>query len=251
MNVSIIPITGIPMLRSGDDLPTVIFTAIDTGGLRLAEGDIIVVCQKAVSKCEGRSVDLRTVTPSPFAEQFAAATKGGKDPRVVEVILRETNRIVRMDAGHLIVETGAGWVCANAGVDESNAGAPETVILLPLDPDASAERIVAAADACYGCRVAAIVTDTFGRPWREGLVDFALGVAGMDPFLDLRGGHDLGGRELHHTVVAHADALAAAAGLVMRKNAGIPAAVVRGYGYEPGSGGGRKLIRAREFDLFR
>ena len=251
MIVSVIPITGVPLLRPGDDLAGILFAALDNAGHAPRAGDILVVCQKAVSKCEGRIVDLRTITPSPFAEQFAAGTKGGKDARVVEVILSETKRIVRMDAGHLIVETGAGWVCANAGVDESNTGGPDTVILLPLDPDASAEGLVAAVRARYGCDVAAIITDTFGRPWREGLVDFALGVAGMDPLLDLRGGHDLGGRELHHTVVAQADALAAAAGLVMRKDAGIPAALVRGYRYQPGTGGGRKLIRAREFDLFR
>lgn len=251
MSLSIIPIAGLPLFAAGDDLAALIFAAIDRSALLLIEGDILVVCQKAVSKCEGRTVDLRTVTPSPFAEQFAASTKGGKDARVVEVILGETKRIVRMDAGHLIVETGAGWVCANAGVDESNTGAPDTVILLPLDPDASAERLITATRERYGCRIAVIVTDTFGRPWREGLVDFALGVAGMDPFLDLRGGRDLTGRELQHTVVAHADALAAAAGLVMRKDAGIPAALIRGYAFAPGAGGGHKLIRAREFDLFR
>ena len=169
-------------------------------GIRLADGDILVVCQKVVSKAEGRLVDLRTVTPSPFALQLAAQTDG-KDPRVVEVILRETTRIVRMDAGHLIVETGPGWVCANAGVDESNSGDPNLVILLPDRP----RRLGAPprrrrAGALRRARSRVIVTDTFGRPWRQGLVDFALGVAGMPALLDLRGSTDLDGRVLKHTV---------------------------------------------------
>jgi coenzyme F420-0:L-glutamate ligase/coenzyme F420-1:gamma-L-glutamate ligase len=142
-------------------------------------------------------------------------------------------------------------VCANAGVDESNSLDAETVILLPVDPDASARRLRAALRARTGAEVAVLVTDTFGRAWREGLVDFALGLAGMSPLLDLRGERDLTGRELHHTVVAQADALAAAAGLVMRKGDGIPAVLVRGYAYAPADGTGRALIRARELDLFR
>jgi coenzyme F420-0:L-glutamate ligase/coenzyme F420-1:gamma-L-glutamate ligase len=156
-----------------------------------------------------------------------------------------------MDSGHLIVETGPGWVCANAGVDESNSGDPNIVVLLPTDPDASARRIAAAAHQRYRCDIAVIVTDTFGRPWRQGLVDFALGVAGMPPLLDLRGSTDLDGRTLKHTIAAQADALAAAAGLVMRKGDAVPAAVVRGYDFEPGEGSGLELIREKQFDLFR
>ncbi len=252
MTVSIIPAGGLPMVQPGDDLGALLFAGLERNGLTLASGDLLVVCQKIVSKSEGRVVDLRTVTPSPFAQQVAAATGGGKDPRVIEVILRESKRIVKMDAGRLIVETGPGWVCANAGVDESNSGGPNLVVLLPRDPDASAERLVTDAKSRYGCHIGVIVTDTFGRPWREGLVDFALGVAGIDPLLDLRGSHDLGGRELHHTVVAQADALAAAAGLVMPKGAGVPAALIRGYRFVPGGGGGgTRLLRPRESDLFR
>lgn len=250
MTLSITPLTGIPMLQPGDDLAGLIFAAVERTGAPLGDGDILVVCQKVVSKAEGRLADVRTVTPSPFAEQIAAATQG-KDPRIVEIILRETKRIVKMDRGHLIVETAQGWICANAGVDESNSGDTNVVVLLPLDPDASAQRLVAAALAHARTRIAVIVTDTFGRPWREGLVDFALGVAGMDALLDLRGSHDLGGRELHHTIHAQADALAAAAGLVMRKGAGIPAALVRGYEFTPAAGSARSLIRAPEMDLFR
>jgi coenzyme F420-0:L-glutamate ligase/coenzyme F420-1:gamma-L-glutamate ligase len=249
MTVSITPLVGLPMIRPGDDLAALLLASADAAG-GVVDGDILVICQKIVSKAENRLVDLATVTPSPFAEQIAATTEG-KDPRVVEVILRETRRIVRMDNGNLIVETGPGWICANAGVDESNSGADGVVVLLPVDPDASARRIAAALRERSGRRVAVIVTDTFGRPWRQGLVDFALGVAGMSALLDLRGSADLDGRELHHTVNAQADALAAAAGLVMRKGAGIPAALVRGYPYDPADGSGRELIREKQFDMFR
>jgi coenzyme F420-0:L-glutamate ligase/coenzyme F420-1:gamma-L-glutamate ligase len=251
MNLSIIPVPGLPMIHPGDDLAALLADALAGAAHTLADGDILVVCQKVVSKAEGRLIDLRSVEPSAFALQIAAATPGTKDARVIEVILRETTRIVRMDNGNLIVETGPGWVCANAGVDESNSGDANIVVLLPADPDASARRL---ADALYvrcGARIAVIVTDTFGRPWRQGLVDFALGVAGMPALLDLRGSTDLDGRILKHTVHAQADALAAAAGLVMRKGEGIPAALVRGYPFAPGDGSGRELIREKQFDMFR
>jgi len=250
MNFSVHPVPNVPMIHPGDDLGALLCDALGQAQLGPQNGDILVVCQKVVSKAEGRVVNLNTVTPSPFARQLAAMTTD-KDPRVVEVILAETSRIVKMDRGHLIVETGPGYVCANAGVDESNSLDDETVILLPKDSDASAHRIAAAIKIRAKREVAVIVTDTFGRPWREGLVDFALGVAGMEPLLDLRGQKDLNGRELHHTVHAQADALAAAAGLVMRKGAGIPAAIIRGYAYQHADGGAAKLLRSREFDLFR
>jgi len=250
MTLSITPIPGLPMLKPDDDLGALLGEALARAGLAPVDGDVLVVCQKVVSKAEGRLVDLRTIEPSAFAQQLAAATEG-KDARVIEVILRETTRIVRMDQGNLIVETGPGWVCANAGVDESNSGDANVVVLLPRDPDASARRLAASMHARFGVRVAVIVTDTFGRPWRQGLVDFALGVAGMPALLDLRGESDLDGRVLKHTVPAQADALAAAAGLVMGKGDGIPAALVRGYPFTPGDGSGRELIRERQFDLFR
>jgi coenzyme F420-0:L-glutamate ligase/coenzyme F420-1:gamma-L-glutamate ligase len=250
MTISITPITGIPLVQPGDDLATLLLRGLDHSGLTLGSGDIVVVCQKVVSKAEGRIARLSEITASPFALQIAAQTSG-KDPRIIEVILRETNRIIKMDRGHLIVETGPGWVCANAGVDESNSLGPDIVILLPRDPDASAEQLRATLRERTGADAAVLITDTFGRPWREGLVDFALGVAGMEAQLDLRGQHDMGGRELHHTVMAQADALAAGAGLVMRKGDGIPAALVRGYEFAPAAGNAKGLIRAREFDLFR
>jgi coenzyme F420-0:L-glutamate ligase/coenzyme F420-1:gamma-L-glutamate ligase len=250
MSITYTAVTGVPAVRPGDDLAALLLDALDGAGLRIATGDIVVVCQKIVSKAEGRVVRIGEITPSAFARRIAAQTNG-KDPRVVEVILRETTRIVRMDRGHLIVETGPGWVCANAGVDESNSGDPHTVVLLPTDPDASARRIARAARERYRAAIAVIVTDTFGRPWRQGLVDFALGVAGMSALLDLRGSNDLDGRTLKHTVAAQADALAAAAGLVMRKGEAVPAALVRGYPFTPAEGSGTELIREKQFDLFR
>lgn len=250
MTISIAPVRGMPPVQPGDDLAALLLRGLEHSRLTLAGGDIVVVCQKVVSKAEGRIVRLGDVTASPFAQQLAAQTTD-KDPRIIEVILRETNRIVKMARGHLITETGPGWVCANAGVDESNSVDAETVILLPKDPDASARRLRSTLQERTGVDVAVLITDTFGRPWRQGLVDFALGLAGMAAQLDLRGQQDLNGRELHHTIMAQADALAAGAGLVMRKGDGIPAALVRGYEFTPTDGGANDLIRAPEFDLFR
>jgi len=213
--------------------------------------DVVAVCQKVVSKAEGSVVALDDVVASSFAEKLAAQTEGGKDPRAMEVVLRETKRIVRMDHGHVIVETRHGWVCANAGVDESNAVAPGVLTLLPRDADASAEQLRVALASRFGVELAVVVTDTFGRPWREGLVEVALGCAGMDPLLDLRGRDDLTGRTLHHTVVALADEVAAAAGLVMEKDSGVAAVVVRGVQYTAGNRGAAALVRKPEFDLFR
>lgn len=250
MSLTITPIEGLPLVKPGDDLPSLILEAVHQVPQGLATGDILVICQKVVSKAEGRIADLNQVEPSEFAKAIAATTTG-KDPRAIEVILGETNRIVKMERGHLIVETGPGWVCANAGVDESNNSGADTVILLPLDPDASAQAIHRRIREELALDVPVIISDTFGRPFREGLLDVALGVAGMDPFLDERGRQDLNGRELLHTVIAAADALAAAAGLLMRKGGGIAAVCIRGFEFTPGEGGGRRLLRARELDLFR
>ncbi len=252
MTIAVIPVPGLPMIQPGDDLPALLADAIDGARVGLKPGDVVAVCQKVVSKAEGAVVRLDEVTASPFAVHLAARTEGGKDPRAMEVVLRETNRIVRMDRGHVICETRHGWVCANAGVDESNGIAAGVLTLLPRDADASAAALRAGLWARFGVELAVVVTDTFGRPWREGLVEVALGCAGMDPLLDLRGRADLSGRELHHTVVALADEVAAAAGLVMEKDSAVAAAIVRGVRYTPGPGGAAaRLVRHAEFDLFR
>ena len=248
-SITLSAIEGIPIVNQGDDLARLIAGGIEKTGLQLRAGDIVVVCQKVVSKAEGRVVDLKTIVPSEFANILAKRWE--KDPRAVELVLRQTNRIVRNDRGVIIVETGQGWVCANAGVDESNTLTDDSAILLPEDPDASAARIRAGLKNLCGLELAVLVTDTFGRPWRDGLTEFCLGIAGMNPILDLRGTTDLGGRELHHTVVAIADELAAAAGLLMEKTAAVPAVLVRGYGYQPFEGSAKVLIRPAEADLFR
>jgi coenzyme F420-0:L-glutamate ligase/coenzyme F420-1:gamma-L-glutamate ligase len=247
--IAIIPIPDIPQIQPGDDLPSLLLDAIDQAKVGLKNGDIVVMCQKIVSKAEGAIVDLKTVEPSPFAQQIAAMWE--KDPRVVEVVLRESSRIVRMKNGVVITETRQGWVCANSGVDESNSLGEDIAIVLPKDPDASARNIRVAIQERRGVTIGVIITDTFGRPWRDGLVEFALGVSGFEPLLDLRGTHDLQGRELHHTVVAVADELAAAAGLVMEKGAAVPAVLIRGYRFIPAEGDGKKLIRPADTDLFR
>jgi coenzyme F420-0:L-glutamate ligase / coenzyme F420-1:gamma-L-glutamate ligase len=247
--ITLTAIEGIPPIDAGDDLASLILRAIERGGLKLEDGDVVLVCEKIVSKAEGRTVDLKDVEPSPLALNYAR--NWDKDPRLIEVVLRQTNRIVRNDRGVLIVETGPGWVCANAGVDESNTLADDRAILLPADADASARAIRDRLQSLSGAEIAVIVTDTFGRPWREGLTEVCIGVAGLDPMLDLRGTADLGGRPLNHTVVAVADELAAAAGLLMRKASGIPAVLVRGYQFESHPGGAKALIRPAQTDLFR
>lgn len=237
------------MINEGDDLARLIADGIEKTGLKLQAGDIVVVCQKVISKAEGRVVDLKSIEPSEFASNLAKRWE--KDPRAVELVLRQTSRIVRNDRGVIIVETGPGWICANAGVDESNSLTDDSAILLPEDPDASARRIRTGLKNLCGADVAVLVTDTFGRPWRDGLTEICLGIAGMNPVLDLRGTTDMGGRELHHTVVAIADELAAAAGLLMEKAAAVPAILVRGYAYQPFDGSAKVLIRPAEADLFR
>jgi coenzyme F420-0:L-glutamate ligase/coenzyme F420-1:gamma-L-glutamate ligase len=251
MTVAVIPVPGLPMIQPGDDLAALLADAIDAARVGVKPADVVVVCQKVISKAEGAVVTLADVTPSPLALELAAQTDG-KDARAVEVVLRQTKRVVRNDRGHLIVETAHGWVCANAGVDESNGIADGIVTLLPEDADASAERLRAQLAARFAVPLAVVVTDTFGRPWREGLVEVAIGCAGMEPLLDLRGRADLQGRTLHHTVVALADEVAAAAGLVMEKDSRVAAAIVRGVRFTPGrTGAAAALVRRPEFDLFR
>jgi coenzyme F420-0:L-glutamate ligase/coenzyme F420-1:gamma-L-glutamate ligase len=233
----------------GDDLAELIAHAMERMDLQLRDGDILSICQKVVSKAEGRLVNLNDIEPSPLARKFAE--RWDKDPRAVELVLRQTSRIVRMDNAVLIVETGPGWVCANAGIDESNSLEDDRAILLPEDPDASAAKIRGDLKRLTGAAIAVLITDTFGRPWRDGLTEVCLGIAGLDPMLDLRGTTDLGGRELHHTVIAIADELACAAGLLMPKAGATPAVLIRGYRFKPGDGSAKALIRPAASDLFR
>ena len=219
------------------------------GAAQLRRGDVVVVTQKIVSKAEGQVVLLSDVTPSAFAEQIAE--RYDKDPRLVEVVLRESSRVVRMDQGVIITETRHGFICANSGVDQSNVETHGEVALLPVDPDESASAIMAAIAREAGADIAVIISDTFGRPWREGCTDVAIGVAGMDPLVDYRGVSDPAGHELRATVIAAADELASAAELVMGKLDRVPAAIVRGYAYEPGGAGASALVRPPEGDLFR
>jgi coenzyme F420-0:L-glutamate ligase / coenzyme F420-1:gamma-L-glutamate ligase len=242
------PLLGVPRIAAGDDLAAEIARAAERGGVALRSG-VVVVCQKVVSKQEGRVVELASVAPGAEAARIAA--EDGKDPHQIEVILRETKRIVRRGHGVLITETHHGFVCANAGVDLSNAPADGYAVLLPVDPDASARRLRTELLA-HGAAapLGVVVSDTFGRPWREGLVDLAIGSAGFRPLDDWRGRSDLRGRELTVTVNATADQLAAAAGLLMAKDAGIPAVFVAGVTLE-GDGSARELVRNASIDLFR
>jgi coenzyme F420-0:L-glutamate ligase/coenzyme F420-1:gamma-L-glutamate ligase len=247
--VRIIGLQGVPDIASGADLPLVISEAAQSQGFPFASGDILVVTQKIVSKAEGQLVDLHTVSPSPFAKQVAKLQE--KDPQVVEVVLRETKRVVKMDQRTIISETHHGFVCAHAGVDESNVAGDETVALLPVDADASARRLREGIRQRTGVELAVIISDTFGRPWREGLVNVAIGIAGMEPLKDYRGLPDTEGRILKVTTLAVADELASAAELVMGKLDKVPVAIIRGYPYTPGEGDARRLLRAPEKDLFR
>jgi coenzyme F420-0:L-glutamate ligase/coenzyme F420-1:gamma-L-glutamate ligase len=248
-SITLTAIEGIPMIKAGDNLAELIAHAVARMDLQLRDGDILSICQKIVSKAENRLVNLNDIEPSPLARKFAERWE--KDPRAVELVLRQTSRIVRMDNAVLIVETGPGWVCANAGIDESNSLEDDRAILLPEDPDASAMRLRTELKRLTGAEIAVIVTDTFGRPWRDGLTEVCLGIAGMDAMLDLRGTTDLGGRELHHTVIAIADELACAAGLLMPKAGATPAVLIRGYHYNPAEGSAKSLIRPAASDLFR
>jgi coenzyme F420-0:L-glutamate ligase/coenzyme F420-1:gamma-L-glutamate ligase len=246
--IEVFGIRGIPELHPGDDLAALTLRAAADQGTPFATGDVVVLSQKAVSKVEGRLVRLADVVPSALALEVGHAHK--KDPRLIEVIFRESRRVVRMDRGVLITETRHGLICANAGVDQSNVGLGWTS-LLPEDPDASARAFVERVRAATGVDVGVIVADTFGRPWREGLVNVAIGVAGFRPLQTFLGVPDAHGYTLQATILAVADELAAAAELVMGKLDQVPVAVVRGYRYEPGGGSARELLRDPNIDLFR
>ena len=240
-----IPLGGVPAVRAGDDLGRLLGDAAERAG-GLADGDVVVVAQKVVSKAEGRVVALAEVEPSAFARAIAV----DQDPRQVEVVLREAARLVRMRPPLVIAETRHGFVCASAGVDASNAPEAGTLVLLPLDPDASAARLRAALEARSGRLIGVLVSDSFGRAWRQGTTDVAIGAAGVPVLLDLRGRRDVTGYELHATTIAVADEIAGAAELVMGKTDGVPAALVRGVRLN-GDGRARELVMPPERDLFR
>lgn len=245
MSYEVFGLEGIPEVRPGDDLAGLLFSAAERAG-GLADGDVVAVAHKVVSKAEGRVVPLAGVEPSARARELA----GGGDPRRTEVVLREAVRIVRSRPPLVIAETRHGFVCASAGVDASNAPEPETVVLLPEDPDASAARLRAALEERTGRSLGVVVTDTFGRAWRRGIANVAIGAAGIEVLRDLRGRRDAAGYELRATVIALADEIAAAAELVMGKTDRVPAAVVRGLAVA-GEGTVRDLVMPPEQNLFR
>ena len=249
----IIPIANIGEVSPGADLGTLIFDAMRASDLAIQPGDVFVITQKIVSKAEGRIVNLDDVQPSDFAQRFAL--QNNKDARHVEVVLRESRRIVRMDRGVLIAETQHGFICANAGVDESNVDGAQQLTLLPVDPDGSARalrhRLQELTSEADNADIAVIISDTWGRPWRIAQVNMAIGVAGMAPIADYRGQLDPYGYEMHASMIAVADELAAAAELVMGKIDRVPAAIIRGYAYTPDDGNGRVLLRDASTDMFR
>jgi coenzyme F420-0:L-glutamate ligase/coenzyme F420-1:gamma-L-glutamate ligase len=249
--ISVIPVAGIPEVRPGDDLARLIADGLAAGAIGLAADDVLVVTQKVVSKAEGRVVDLSTVDPRLEAVEWAR--RWGKDARQVELVLRESSEVVRWAEGGLIISrTRHGFVCANAGVDLSNTGGEELATLLPEDPDASARllrnRLVELTDA----RVAVVISDSFGRPWRSGIVNVAVGAAGIAALADLRGQPDAQGRAMRSTIIAVADELASAADLAGGKVGQLPVVVVRGYAYPRpvDEGGAAELVMPREQDLF-
>lgn len=243
MRLEISALQGLPEIHPGDNLAQIIRQSA-AGRESIDSSVIVAVAQKIVSKSENALVDLRQVEPSAIASAWAA--QWGKDARLIETILAQSKRIVKMDRGVLIAETRHGFVCANAGVDQSNTESDDLVTVLPEDPDASARRLYDE----LKCG-AVIITDTFGRPWREGLVDVAIGIAGLDPLRDHRGGADRRGRKLAATIIAVGDQLAAAAGLMMGKSEGCPVVLLRGFEWQPGQGSGQALLRRPDQDLFR
>jgi len=247
-SIQIFPLAGLPEIIAGDDVAGLIVRAVQDNSVTIAASDIFVVAQKMISKAENRTIALDAIQPSEKAAAWAAKYK--KDPRLIELVLREAKRIVRMERGVIVAETQHGFVCANAGVDASNV-AEGTALLLPEDPDRSAHALREQLAKAFGIHCGVIISDTFGRPWREGLVNVALGVAGLSPLLDYRGLRDTSGKLLSATVIAIADELASAAELAMGKTNRTPVAIVRGVRASGEVGSGRDLIRAPEIDIFR
>jgi len=248
-SISIIPLLGLPEVKPRDNLVKMVIDGAFKQDVTIEDRDIFVFAQKIVSKSEGRIVKINDVSPSPFAVETGKLLD--KDPRIVEIILGESRRIVKMDRGRLIVENTNGIVSANAGVDISNVSGGDEATLLPKDPDESAKRFAEGFKKELGVDVAVIITDTVGRPWRDGLVQIAIGCYGISPLKDYRGRKDSKGYDLRATALAVADEISSAAGLVMGKTEGVPVAIVRGYEYEKSKEGAKRLLRDPENDLFR
>jgi coenzyme F420-0:L-glutamate ligase/coenzyme F420-1:gamma-L-glutamate ligase len=251
-HLEVVPVQGLPEIATGDPVGELVARRLASAGVEPAASDIVTVAQKAVSKAEGRVRELGDVVPGRNARRLA--TRLGKDPRLVELVLSESRAVVRAERDVLIVETLSGWICANAGIDTSNVPGTDRVTLLPEDPDASARRIRAEIGTVAGVRPAVVISDSFGRPWRLGQADVAIGCAGLAPLDDWRGRTDHEGRELAATVVAVADEVAAAADLARGKDTGVPACLVRGLGRFVSAGdgpGARAIQRPEAEDLFR
>jgi coenzyme F420-0:L-glutamate ligase/coenzyme F420-1:gamma-L-glutamate ligase len=251
--ITLAAIPDIPLIQAGDDLVMILLDHLHKGGMNLRDGDVLVLCQKIVSKAEGRMVLLDEVTPSEEALRLAGQT--GKNPRLVELILREARKVLRARPHLIIAEHRLGWICANAGIDRSNVAQPGddgVVLLLPVDPDRSAHKIRERLVDLSGAQIAVIINDTHGRPFRNGAVGVAIGVSGMAPLTDLRGQPDLFGYHLQTSILGTADEIAAAASLLMgQADEGRPAILVRGAPIVLGEGKARDLQRAEEQDLFR
>ena len=247
--ISLIALDGIPEVAPGDDLAALIAAALAAAGIGLEADDVLVITQKVVSKAEGRVVELASVTPRAEAREWAG--EWGKDPRQVELVLQESAEVLRMTpTGLIISRTRHGFVCANAGVDLSNVGGGEAATLLPVDPDASARGLRERLGELAGAQPGVVISDSFGRPWRNGIVNVAIGCAGLEPLVDLRGTPDVQGRVMHSTVIAVADELASAADLAGGKVAQRPVVLVRGYAYVAGEGVAADLVMDRALDLF-
>jgi len=246
--LKILAVPGIPEILPGLDLGEIIAQSTRKANLEIDPGDIFVVAQKIVSKAEGQVVSLDTIEPSSTALRWAEFYD--KDARIIEVVLKESKRLVRMERGLIISETAHGFICANAGVDASNT-VPNQVSLLPKDPDESATRILCALEKEFAVKLAVIVSDTFGRPWREGQINVALGVAGIAPLLDYRGQSDSFGRELEATIIAIADELASAAELLTGKTTQMPVVVIKGFKYSSEGDNSQQIVRPPDKDLFR
>lgn len=246
--IALYPILNLPEIVPGSDLSAVLAESLELGDLRVRDFDMVVIAHKIISKAEGRIVPLSQIQPSKLAIGWAAQYE--KDPRVIELVLQEARRIVRMENGVIITETKHGFICANSGVDTSNVP-PGCAVLLPEDPDASAEKLAKGLGTVSGSRLGIVVSDTFGRPWREGLVNVAIGVAGFNPVIDYRGSRDTFGKMMRASIVASADELAGAAEIVMGKTRRVPAVLIRGFTWTASEGSGKQLLRAASADLFR